>query len=136
MRVGPLAGASFIVAALAAVAALLADGALQFAVPMGALAVAASGAAGALLLARRVELRRGAYAVPEGSPVVSLASSFRAGAFGRRTILASLSGLERALPNHGTQSRSLEEEARLLALTDADFERWVRGRLDRLEQET
>ncbi|HZY69356.1 MAG TPA: hypothetical protein VFF67_00035 [Thermoplasmata archaeon] len=134
MNVGPIAGGLFLVAVLAAVASLLSDGALAFAVPMGALAVVAAGAGGAILLARRVELRRGAYEVPEGSPVVALAGSFRSGAFGRRAILATLAGLERHLPD--ASARGLDEEARLLALRDPEFERWVRGRIDRLETET
>lgn len=134
MNLGPLATAAFFVAALAAAAAILSDGSLEYAVPMGALAVAAAGGGGAVLLGRRVELRRRALEVPEGSPVVSLAGSFRAGPFGRRAILATLAGLERNFADGA--GRGLDEEARLLTLSDRDFEAWVRGRIARLERET
>ncbi len=124
-------------AALAAAAigiALWAGPNVDLAAPAATVACLAAVALAAGPLVDRLRPERLPEPPVEADTLVRLGASFREGVLGRRSILATLGGLELAALGRSYHPLGLEEEEKLVAATPAEFRRWVEGRLAELER--
>jgi hypothetical protein len=79
--------------------------------------------------------RSAAARSPEAEPAsVGLRVAFRAGLSGRETVVEIVDRLERSGPNPGLPTRRVEESARILRMSPAEFRRYLAERLDELER--
>ncbi len=120
------------VAALASLTAILARSNEWVSVPVAALAVVAAGVvlAGALRAAPR---RPDAAASRDAGPSVGIREMFRAGGLGREDLILTLDRIERKTAHPGLPARPPQELARLVRLSDPEFERYLEARVATLE---
>jgi hypothetical protein len=124
-----------LVALLASGLAIAAGTNASVALPVAAVAVGA----GALLLVEVVGRTRW----PPGRPLPALPadparvrSSLRAGEYGRPALVLLLDNLERSGGNPHRPNTSLDELARLRALSPEEFRRYLTARVNELERQT